>query len=68
MRSVFMRQYVLMAVNPDDIEDLPDVDDNGDVVVDENVDFEGNIVPLGTNGLEALDGDETEYITGDHIE
>jgi len=59
-------------VDPKDIEDLLDVDDNGDVVVDGNaddvnLDSEANVVPFGTH-LEILDGKETEYITGDHTE
>ena len=63
------------GVDPEDIEDLPDVDDNGDVVVngndnpEENLDFDGNVVPLGTNGLEILDGDESDFVNhDDHVE
>ena len=65
------------AVDPEDVEDLPDVDEDGNVVngnVSEpnndlpNVDFEGNIVPIGTNGLEVLDEEDDEYVFGHHNE
>ena len=53
------------AVDPEDIEDLPDVDDNGDVVLD----GDGNAIPgHNLDFLEVLDGDESEFVNGDHVE